>query len=184
MSRLLEGDVGSGKTAVAATATYAVVTQRPEKDGKAQDFGNLQVAYMAPTEILATQHFESFIKYFQNLPIQVGLITGSGCRKFPSKLNPNGWTDISRNQLLKWVANGEIPILIGTHALIQKTVKFKNLAPWIAFSVMLIVSVILFFDDIKVQQKEVSININVNNRINICEPEDDFDLGEKKSFFR
>ncbi len=128
MSRLLEGDVGSGKTAVAATATYAVVTQRPEKDGKAQDFGNLQVAYMAPTEILATQHFESFIKYFQNLPIQVGLITGSGCRKFPSKLNPNGWTDISRNQLLKWVANGEIPILIGTHALIQKTVKFKNLA--------------------------------------------------------
>jgi ATP-dependent DNA helicase RecG len=83
---------------------------------------------MAPTEILATQHFESFIKYFQNLPIQVGLITGSGCRKFPSKLNPNGWTDISRNQLLKWVANGEIPILIGTHALIQKTVKFKNLA--------------------------------------------------------
>src|SRR3989338_7140873 len=124
MSRLLEGDVGSGKTAVAATASYVTVMQRP--DGK--NFGNLQIAYIAPTEILATQHFESFIQYFQHLPINIGLITGSGCRKFPSKLNPNGWTTISRSQLLKWVANGEIPILIGTHALIQKTVKFKNLA--------------------------------------------------------
>jgi ATP-dependent DNA helicase RecG len=130
MSRLLEGDVGSGKTAVAATASYVTVQQRPfdYAQGKPQDFGNLQVAYMAPTEILATQHFESFIEYFKHLPINIGLITGSGCRKFPSKLNPNGWTTISRTQLLKWVANGEIPILIGTHALIQKTVKFKNLA--------------------------------------------------------
>jgi len=129
MSRLLEGDVGSGKTAVAATASYVVVKQRPkDSNGKQQSFGNLQVAYMAPTEILATQHFESFITYFKHLPINIGLITGSGCRKFPSKVNPNGWTTISRAQLLKWVANGEIPILIGTHALIQKTVKFKNLA--------------------------------------------------------
>jgi len=124
MSRLLEGDVGSGKTAVAATASYVAVQQRPN----GQNFGNLQVGYMAPTEILATQHFESFIKYFKHLPINIGLITGSGCRKFPSKVNPGGWTTISRAQLLKWVANGEIPILIGTHALIQKTVKFKNLA--------------------------------------------------------
>ncbi|MFH1608765.1 MAG: DEAD/DEAH box helicase, partial [Patescibacteria group bacterium] len=124
MSRLLEGDVGSGKTAVAATAAYLTVKQRP----KGQDFGNLQVAYMAPTEILASQHFESFIEYFKHLPINIGLITGSGCKKFPSKVNPSGWTDISRSQLLKWTANGEMPILIGTHALIQKTVKFKNLA--------------------------------------------------------
>ncbi len=124
MSRLLEGDVGSGKTAVGASTAYAVVTTKP-KDRK---YGNLQVAYMCPTEILATQHFESFISYFSYLGIQVGLITGSGCRKFPSKLNPKGWTDISRTQLLKWVENGEIPILIGTHALIQKKVKFKNLA--------------------------------------------------------
>ena len=128
MSRLLEGDVGSGKTAVAATASYVTVRERPN----GQSFGNLQVAYMAPTEILATQHFESFIQYFSppasGLPINIGLITGSGCRKFPSKVNPGGWTTISRSQLLKWVANGEIPILIGTHALIQKTVKFKNLA--------------------------------------------------------
>lgn len=124
MSRLLEGDVGSGKTAVAASTAYAVVTTTP-KDRK---YGNLQVAYMCPTEILASQHFESFIQYFSYLGIQVGLITGSGCKKFPSKLNPKGSTDISRAQLLKWVANGEIPILIGTHALIQKSVKFKNLA--------------------------------------------------------
>lgn len=127
MSRLLEGDVGSGKTAVAAMASYAVVSTRP---GEA-DFGNLQTAYMAPTEILAQQHFESFIKYFNPLngpQIQVGLITGSGCKKFPSKVSPDGATEISRTQLLKWVANGEIPILIGTHALIQKTVKFKHLA--------------------------------------------------------
>lgn len=124
MSRLLEGDVGSGKTAVAASTAYAAVTTTP----KGRKFGNLQVAYMCPTEILATQHFESFISYFSYLGIQVGLITGSGCRKFPSKLNPKGWTNISRTQLLKWVENGEIPILIGTHALIQKAVKFKNLA--------------------------------------------------------
>src|SRR3989338_10244366 len=128
MSRLLEGDVGSGKTAVAATASHATVQQRPNN----QSFGNLQVAYMAPTEILATQHFESFIEYFQHLPINIGLITGSGCRKFPAKTIGRGgggnWTTISRPQLLKWVENGEIPILIGTHALIQKSVKFKNLA--------------------------------------------------------
>src|SRR3989338_6369273 len=129
MSRLLEGDVGSGKTAVAATAAYVAQNQRPEdKNGKLQNFGNLQTAYMAPTEILATQHFESFIEYFKHLSINIGLITGSGCRKFPSKVNPSGWTTINRAQLLKWVAEGVMPILIGTHALIQKTVKFKNLA--------------------------------------------------------
>src|ERR1035437_7511981 len=124
MSRLLEGDVGSGKTAVAAAAAYAVVTSRPA----GQKFGNLQVAYMCPTEILATQHFESFIQYFAYLGVNVGLITGSGCRKFPSKINPKSWTDISRTQLLKWIAEGNMPILIGTHALIQKTVNFKHLA--------------------------------------------------------
>ncbi len=124
MSRLLEGDVGSGKTAVAATSAYTVVTTPPNN----QDFGNLQVAYMAPTEILATQHFESFIEYFEHLGIQIGLITSSGCRKFPSKVDPTSWTSVSRAQLLKWVANGEIPILIGTHSLIQKSVAFENLA--------------------------------------------------------
>mgnify|MGYP001568262517 CR=1 FL=1 len=116
MSRLLEGDVGSGKTAVAAATAYAVITSK------------LQIAYMCPTEILAIQHFESFIQYFSYMPVQIGLITGSGCRKFPSKVNPKGWTDISRAQLLKWVADGSISVLIGTHAIIQKSVNFKNLA--------------------------------------------------------
>ncbi|MFZ2769824.1 MAG: helicase-related protein, partial [Minisyncoccia bacterium] len=99
-----------------------------------QNFGTLQTAYMVPTEILAQQHFESFIKYFKHLPINIALITGTGCRKFPSKVNYGpakdgvNWTNISRPQLLKWVANGEMAILIGTHALIQKSVKFKHLA--------------------------------------------------------
>ncbi|KKP56416.1 MAG: ATP-dependent DNA helicase RecG [Parcubacteria group bacterium GW2011_GWC1_34_10] len=137
MSRLLEGDVGSGKTAVATAASFAAVSTLPPD----RKFGNLQVAYMAPTEILAEQHFESFIEYFSKYKIPIGLITGSGAKKFPSKTSqgqslkcpdPKGlslaWTKISKPQLLKWVANGEIPILIGTHSLIQKTVKFKNLA--------------------------------------------------------
>ncbi len=124
MSRLLEGDVGSGKTAVAAATAWAAATTRPRNQG----FGTLQVAYMCPTEILATQHFESFIQCFRGFPIQIALITGSGCRKFPSKVNKGGWTDISRTQLLKWVASGEIAVVVGTHALIQKSVKFKDLA--------------------------------------------------------
>lgn len=129
MSRLLEGDVGSGKTAVAASTAYAVATSRPPEGLSAKlQFGNLQVAYMAPTEILAKQHFESFIEYFKHLPIQIGLITGSGCQKFPSKTDPSKPTAISKAQLLKWVKNGEIPILIGTHALIYKSVEFKHLA--------------------------------------------------------
>jgi ATP-dependent DNA helicase RecG len=140
MSRLLEGDVGSGKTAVAATTAYAVATSRPPEGLKGLgdhskktsvanlEFGNLQVGYMAPTEILAKQHFESFIEYFQHLPISIGLITGSGCQKFPSKSDPSKPTKISKAQLLKWVKNGEIPILIGTHSLIYKSVEFKHLA--------------------------------------------------------
>jgi len=140
MSRLLEGDVGSGKTAVAATTAYAVATSRPPEGLKGLgdlskkagfsnvEFGNLQVGYMAPTEILAKQHFESFIEYFQHLPINIGLITGSGCQKFPSKSDPSKPTKISKAQLLKWVKNGEIPILIGTHSLIYKSVEFKHLA--------------------------------------------------------
>lgn len=124
MMRLLEGDVGSGKTAVAAATAYTVAMSHPE----GQSFGNLQVAYMVPTEILAKQHFYSFIDFFKDHPIKIGLITGKECYKFPSKINSEKATRISRAQLTKWVANGEIPIVIGTHALIQKSIEFKNLA--------------------------------------------------------
>lgn len=130
MSRLIEGDVGSGKTAVAAIAAYATATTRPllRAQKKVQEFGTLQVAYMAPTEILAKQHFESFIEYFKGSGLTIALITGSGCRKYPSKARPGESTEISRPQLSKWVANGEVAVVIGTHALIQKNVQFKHLA--------------------------------------------------------
>ena len=118
MSRLLEGDVGSGKTAVAVAAAYIATAN------------GYQVAYMAPTEILARQHFDSFIDYFSKLRLttKIGLLTSSECRKFPSKISPTESTRVSKAQLLKWVESGEIPILIGTHSLIQKGVRFKNLA--------------------------------------------------------
>jgi ATP-dependent DNA helicase RecG len=130
MSRLVEGDVGSGKTFVAATIAYAVIKNRPV----GQNFGNLQVAYMAPTEVLATQLFENFTQYFEHTGISIALITSSGCRKFPSKTGGwkdgtqiKTWTTISKNQLLKWIKNGEIPIVIGTHSLISKSVEFEDL---------------------------------------------------------
>lgn len=118
MSRLLEGDVGSGKTAVAVAASYLAVRN------------GYQVAYMAPTEILAGQHFQSFIDYFSELRLttKIGLITSSGCYKYPSKVKTNEATKISRAQLLEWVAGGEIPVLIGTHAIIQKNISFGKLA--------------------------------------------------------
>jgi ATP-dependent DNA helicase RecG len=124
MGRLLEGDVGSGKTFVAAVVAYATLSNFA-KNGK-----RLQVAYMAPTEILAKQHFESFITYFNYLAdssIEIGLLTGSGCKKFPSK-SSDGTTSVSRKQLLTWVADGRVSMVIGTHALIQKSVTFSHLA--------------------------------------------------------
>lgn len=124
MARLLEGDVGSGKTLVAATTAYAVVNSRPPK----RTSGTLQVAYMAPTEILAAQHFQTFVECFSHLPINIALITGKMCKKFPSKILREKATDISRAQLLKWVASGEIAMIVGTHALIQKSVRFQHLA--------------------------------------------------------
>lgn len=129
MTRLLEGDVGSGKTFIAAVTAHTVINNKPrKKSGGTFDFGRLQVAYMAPTEVLATQLFENFIQYFKGTGVQIGLMTGAGCRKFPSKITSEEWTNISRTQLLKWVKNGEIPIVIGTHALIQKKVEFQDLA--------------------------------------------------------
>lgn len=124
MRRLLEGDVGSGKTAVAAATSYMVATSTPP--GRAS--GTLQVAYMCPTEILAKQHFSTFVSYFKEHPIPIGLITGSECRKFPSKIRGEESAKVSRAQFSKWVANGEIPIVIGTHALVYKSLEFQNLA--------------------------------------------------------
>lgn len=136
MRRLLEGDVGSGKTAVAAATAYMVATSRPmaKKMVGAKAIlerrygGTLQVAYMCPTEILAKQHFSTFVSYFKDHPIPIGLITGSECRKFPSKVNKEESTKVSRAQFAKWVKNGEIPIVIGTHALVYKSLEFKTLA--------------------------------------------------------
>ncbi len=115
MARLLEGDVGSGKTAVAAAVSFTIVAN------------SLQVAYMAPTEVLAKQLFNGFVEYFENTNIQIGLLTGSGCKKYPSKSEPGKATKISKSQLLKWAKDGSVQIVIGTHALIQKSVFFKKL---------------------------------------------------------
>ena len=124
MSRLLEGDVGSGKTTVAAATLYAIA--RGSVAGEPHAYA--QVAYMAPTEILAKQQFRTLIEHFAHAPIPIALITSSGCQKFPSKVEATKPTKISRSQLTKWVANGEIPVVVGTHALIQKSVRFKNLS--------------------------------------------------------
>ena len=124
MLRLLEGDVGSGKTAVAAATAYLVATSRPA----GRIAGTLQVAYLCPTEILAKQHFSTFVSYFKDHPIPIGLITGSECRKFPSKVRYEESAKLSKPAFKKMVANGEIPIVIGTHALIEKSLSFKYFA--------------------------------------------------------
>ena len=107
MSRLLQGDVGSGKTAVAANAMWAVVAN------------GAQAAMMAPTEILAEQHYRSLTRLFEQLtagdrPARVALLTG----------NVKG---TERAETLDGLASGEIDIAVGTHALIQEGVAFHNL---------------------------------------------------------
>lgn len=124
MLRLLEGDVGSGKTAVAAATAYLVATSKPV----GRIAGTLQVAYLCPTEILAKQHFSTFVSYFKDHPIPIGLITGSECRKFPSRVRYEESAKLSKPAFKKMVANGEIPIIIGTHALIEKSLSFKYFA--------------------------------------------------------
>lgn len=117
MSRLLHGDVGSGKTVVALAAAFMAYEN------------GLQIAYMAPTEILARQHFETFINFadFFSQPVKIGLLTSSYCEKFPSKINPKKSTSVSKARMQKWVRDGDIKILIGTHAIIQEKVFFKKL---------------------------------------------------------
>ncbi|MFC1630262.1 ATP-dependent DNA helicase RecG [Patescibacteria group bacterium] len=113
MNRLLEGDVGSGKTVVAAIAALNVMK------------AGYQVAFMAPTEILSKQHFQEVSRLLHNF--NVGLLTGKQ-DKFVSKKLKNDVIEISRRKLLEKSLQGDISLLIGTHALIQDKVKFNNLA--------------------------------------------------------
>ena len=102
MSRLVQGDVGSGKTAVAAALCYSVI-----KNG-------VQAALMAPTEILAQQHHASISNILKDTGISVGLLTGSV-------------TPAKKRKLLEQLQDGSIQMVIGTHALISETVAFQNL---------------------------------------------------------
>lgn len=102
MQRLLQGDVGSGKTVVAAIALYATMT------------AGFQGALMVPTEILAQQHLESLNQLFDPLELTTALLTGSTKTK-------------ERRAILAGLQNGEIDVVIGTHALIQDDVQFANL---------------------------------------------------------
>lgn len=115
MSRLLHGDVGSGKTIVALAACFIIIQN------------GYQAVYMAPTEILARQHFETFLKFLPK-SVKIGLITSSICEKFPSKVSPGKPVHVSKARLKKWALDGEIKILIGTHSLIQDKIQFKNAA--------------------------------------------------------
>ena len=102
MNRLLQGDVGSGKTLVAVLCMLLAI-------------GNgYQACLMAPTEILAQQHFETVMDLLRPMNIEVGLLTGSTKAK-------------DRKKTLSSLACGEIKILIGTHALIEDNVRFRNL---------------------------------------------------------
>lgn len=124
MNRLLNGDVGSGKTVVAALAALQVA-----KNG-------FQVSIMAPTEVLAYQHFESFSKLFADFDLTVGLLTNSykliskkqKKEKFKIENFSQNTQKLTRQQLLEKIASGKVDITIGTHALIQKDIRFKNLS--------------------------------------------------------
>ena len=108
MNRLLQGEVGSGKTIVAMLAMLAVTS-----DG-------FQAALMCPTEILSKQHFETLSETLGKFPnIKIGMLTGS--------TNPK-----QRKELLEQISSGEINIIVGTHALFQKDVEYKDLGIVIA----------------------------------------------------
>ena len=111
MNRLLEGDVGSGKTIVAAIAALQVIST------------GYQTALMAPTSILAEQHFQNLPKYFKDYPFSIALLTSNQAKIWPSTKEK-----ISKQKLLEKIKQGKINLIIGTHSLIQKQVDFKNLA--------------------------------------------------------
>jgi len=112
MSRLLQGDVGSGKTIVAIMASLNTAKTKH------------QIAFMAPTEILAKQHFENISQILKKFDIKIGLLTSKE-QKISFK---NKTSKISKKEFLKQLENNKINFLIGTHALIQKNIKFHNLA--------------------------------------------------------
>jgi len=122
MNRLLQGDVGSGKTAVAALASINAVKAKA------------QVVLMAPTEILVKQHFKTIFQMLKSFNLNVGLLTGKEDKYYSKKLHSDT-IEISRKKLLEKVEDGDIDILIGTQALIvsnkkkkdDQKVKFKNL---------------------------------------------------------
>ncbi len=114
MSRLLEGDVGSGKTMVSILAVFSSYLNR-QKSGN-----NYQSVLMVPTEILAEQHFNSFCKLFQNYNFNITLLT-RGNKK--NNFNKND----SKKNILKDISSGSSHLIIGTHSLIQEEIKFKNL---------------------------------------------------------
>ncbi|MGE4554726.1 MAG: ATP-dependent DNA helicase RecG [Candidatus Paceibacterota bacterium] len=111
MNRLLEGDVGSGKTIVAMGAALLAINS------------GYQVALMAPTEVLAKQHYQKFKEFLKDFKIKIGLLTSSEKRIYDNGLEGK----ISRKALQK-ILNYSFPlILIGTHALISKDIKFSKL---------------------------------------------------------
>lgn len=114
MNRLLNGDVGSGKTVVAAITALNVARS------------GFQSAMLAPTEILAFQHFHSFCRLFQGTQISIGLLTRSyQMITYPKSANPE---TLRKPQCLEALKTGMIDIVIGTHALLEENVSFKNLA--------------------------------------------------------
>ncbi|MBP6855628.1 MAG: ATP-dependent DNA helicase RecG [Candidatus Pacebacteria bacterium] len=112
-NRLLQGDVGSGKTIVAALAALVVVQQ-----GK-------QVVFMAPTEVLAAQHYATFKKFFKDVSNGVALMTASQAAVF---FGDGLESQQSKKEVLSEIKKGEIAIIIGTHSVIQKHVEFNDVA--------------------------------------------------------
>ncbi|MDP2704060.1 MAG: ATP-dependent DNA helicase RecG [bacterium] len=113
MNRLLQGDVGSGKTIVVA----AIALLMAEKGS--------QTAFMAPTEILARQHYQTLKKFFPETEVGIALLTSSESRAYYGK---NLEQEIKKASLKREIENGNVHIILGTHALIQKDVHFKNLS--------------------------------------------------------
>lgn len=113
MNRLLEGDVGSGKTVVAGMAALNSI------------LSNYQVAIMAPTEVLAKQHFESFQKMLGD-KCQIGLITSSEFSIFNFQFSSDSRVK-QKVEMLNKIKNGEVNIIIGTHALLSEKIEFKDL---------------------------------------------------------